>query len=347
VLEVSDVSHAYEPGAWAVREVSLRLEAGRIGCLLGPSGCGKTTLLRCIAGFETVAAGGVRLHGEVLAEPGRHMPPEKRRIGMVFQDYALLPHLSVTGNIEFGLHALPRAERRRRVEEMLELVGLAEHAGAYPQELSGGQQQRVALARSLAPRPRLLLMDEPFAHLDPALRERLLVEVKQILRQLGTTVLMVSHDPLEAFALADRLGVMREGRLEQWDDSYVLYHQPVNRFVAGFVGRGAWLKGIVRGDGGIDTELGVARGHSAESLRPGAQVDLLLRPDDVLHDDACATTARVVERSFKGSEFLYALALDSGARVLASVPSHHNHAPGERIGIRLATEHLVAFAAQV
>jgi len=343
MLELESVSHSYEAGKPVLDHISLVLPDGQIGCLLGPSGCGKTTLLRCVAGFEIPLAGRIRLHERELVSPETFVPPEQRRIGMVFQDYALLPHLDVTGNITFGLRHLPPAERRRRVGEMLEVVGLGQHARAYPHELSGGQQQRVALARSLAPQPRLLLMDEPFAHLDPALRERLFVDVKAILRQLGSTVLLVSHDPQEAFALSDQVGVMRDGRLQQWDDPYTIYHEPINRFVGEFVGPGAWLPGTARKDATIETELGMARGSAQRPLADGQRVELLLRPEDLIHDDDSPLKARVIERAFRGADFLYTLALDSGARVYATVASHHDHEAGERIGIRLGLRHLVGF----
>ncbi|MCC5794250.1 MAG: ABC transporter ATP-binding protein [Chromatiales bacterium] len=343
MLELDEISHAYDSASPVLDNVGLRLGDGEIGCLLGPSGCGKTTLLRCVAGFEIPLRGTIRLRGSWLVSPELFIPAEKRRIGMVFQDYALLPHLSVAGNVMFGLRDLARSERERRAGEMLEVVGLSGFATAYPHELSGGQQQRVALARALAPRPRLLLMDEPFAHLDPALRERLFVDVKAILHQQGSTVLIVSHDPREAFALADRLGVMRAGSLLQWDEPYTVYHEPTSRFVAEFVGPGAWLPGRVAGDGRIETELGMARGSPQHPLAQGRPVELLLRPEDVVSDESSPLRARLVERVFRGGDFLCTLALDSGRQVYATLSSQDDHDAGDRIGIRLGPRHLVAF----
>ena len=229
-------------GRAAVEGVTLGLTAGQVGVLIGPSGCGKTSLLRAVAGLERCAAGRVLIAGDVLsdAENGVHLAPEQRRIGMVFQDYALFPHLSVADNIEFGIQGLPRAGRQARVQQMLDLVGLAYAAKRAPHQLSGGQQQRVALARALAPKPRLLLLDEPFSSLDVDLRERLAQEVRSILKESGTTALLVTHDQLEAFAVGDVIGVMNHGHLEQWDDAYTLYHRPVSRFVAGFIGHGVF-----------------------------------------------------------------------------------------------------------
>ncbi|MGS0893377.1 ABC transporter ATP-binding protein [Burkholderia stagnalis] len=215
--------------------LSLALPRGEIGCLLGASGCGKTTVLRAIAGFEPVRMGRIVLDGTPVAAPALDVPPERRRVGMMFQDYALFPHLSTADNVAFGLRRLPRAERRTRVAEMLDLVGLAESGDAYPHELSGGQQQRVALARALAPSPELLLLDEPFSNLDVNTRERLAFELRDILKRTGHTALLVTHNQAEAFAIADRIGVMRHGRLAQWDTPYRLHHHPASSFVADFV----------------------------------------------------------------------------------------------------------------
>ncbi|MFN3861052.1 MAG: ABC transporter ATP-binding protein [Roseateles sp.] len=322
-----------------VQQLSLTLARGRIGCLLGPSGCGKTTVLRAIAGFEPVTAGEIRLDGERVSQPGWELPPEQRRIGMVFQDHALFPHLTVAQNVGFGLRGM--ADAAGRVQQMLDTVGLGHAAARYPHELSGGQQQRVALARALAPQPRLLLLDEPFANLDVELRERLGAELRGLLAPSHTTALLVTHDQHEAFAIADEIGVMSEGRIQQWDSPYQLYHRPANRFVADFVGQGVFLPGEVRGGADLTLELGQVR-CSGQHLPDGA-VDVLLRPDDVVHDDASPRLAEVVAKAFRGAEFLYTLRLPSGATVLSLVPSHHNHAIGERIGIRLELDHVVAF----
>jgi iron(III) transport system ATP-binding protein len=266
---------------------------------------------------------------------------------MVFQDYALFPHLSVARNVGFGLSKLPAGEVTRRIDAMLELVGLREAAHVYPHELSGGQQQRVALARALAPNPELLLLDEPFSSLDVDLRERLSLEVRSILKAAGTTAILVTHDQHEAFALADEIGIMQSGTIEQWDTPYRLYHQPRTRFVADFVGQGVFLRGVAIGRGRVVTELGELATDSPLGMAEGAAVDLLLRPDDIVHDDASRWQAEVAAKAFRGADFLYTLKLGSGTRVLSLVPSHHDHAIGERIGIRLAIDHVVAFPAEV
>lgn len=333
----------------AVNGVSLALKAGEIGVLIGPSGCGKTTLLRAVAGLEPVAGGQIQLAGEWVSQAGQVVAPERRRIGMVFQDYALFPHLDVARNVAFGIDALPKPERSARVAEVLALVGLGGSEKRFPHELSGGQQQRVALARALAPKPRLLLLDEPFSNLDVELRERLAHEVRGILKQAGTTALFVTHDQLEAFAIGDAIGVMHEGRLHQWDGAYNLYHRPATRFVADFIGHGVFTPASLRPVGEqlvVHTPLGVFTDPDRHRLPgdfAGGDYDLLLRADDIVHDDNAPVRAEIVRKAFRGSEFLYTLRLQTGETVMAHVPSHHDHKIGEWIGIRAEIDHIVTF----
>ena len=346
VLRVHDLHLAYGEHA-VVHGLDFTLAPGAIACLLGPSGCGKTTVLRAIAGFERPRAGQIHCRGRLIASPDQMLPPEARGIGMVFQDYALFPHLDVAANIAFGLTALPRAQRRARVSEMLALVGMAGAEGRYPHELSGGQQQRIALARALAPRPELILLDEPFSNLDTEMRERLSLEVRDILKAAGTAAILVTHDQHEAFAMADEIGVMNEGRLAQWDAPWQLYHRPATRFVADFVGQGAIVRGVVRDPETVEIELGRLRSNVPVECCHGSsecEVDVLLRPDDIVHDDASPLQAVVARKAFKGAEILYTLRLPSGTEVLSLVPSHHNHGIGQPIGIRLDVDHVVTFA---
>lgn len=340
LLELNHVSHRYGDYS-VVRDISLSLTRGTIGCLLGPSGCGKTTLLRGIAGFEPVSAGEIRINGTAVSTPGFTLPPEQRRIGMVFQDYALFPHLSCARNIGFGLQRLKAAERDKRVDELLDMVGLRDAASRYPAELSGGQQQRVALARALAPNPELLLLDEPFSNLDVELRERLCVEVREILKRNNATAIIVTHDQNEAFAIADEIGIIADAALQQWSTPYDLYHRPANRFVADFIGQGSLLPGTTGNAGEVTIELGTL--HGQDGHPPGTAVDVLLRPDDLVHDDNSPLTAEVVSKAFRGAEFLYTLRLQSGQELLSVVPSHHDHAIGSHIGIRLDVDHVVTF----
>lgn len=349
-LEVAQLQVSY-PGRPqpAVRQVSLGLRAGDIGVLIGPSGCGKTTLLRAVAGLEPVSGGEIRLSRQVVSNAKTQVAPEARRIGMVFQDYALFPHLDIGRNVAFGIHQLPAAERAQRVSEVLALVGLEGTERRFPHELSGGQQQRVALARALAPRPQLLLLDEPFSNLDVDLRERLAHEVRSILKAAQATALFVTHDQLEAFAIGDTIGVMHEGQLHQWDDAYTLYHRPATRFVADFIGHGVFAPATIREVNQqivVHTPLGDLT-DVAECPLPCAFVagecDVLLRADDIVHDDAAPVKAEIIRKAFRGSEFLYTLRLASGQTVMAHVPSHHDHRVGEWIGIRAEVDHVVTF----
>ena len=337
----------------AVDGVSFGLRAGEIGVLIGPSGCGKTTLLRAVAGLEAVAAGSIQLSGHTVSSAAVNIAPESRRIGMVFQDYALFPHLDVRHNVGFGIHHLPKSERRDRVAEVLALVGLSGTEKRYPHELSGGQQQRVALARALAPKPQLLLLDEPFSNLDVDLRERLAHEVRGILKAAGATALFVTHDQLEAFAIGDTIGVMHEGQLHQWADAYSLYHRPATRFVADFIGHGVFAPATIRE---IDHQVTVHTplGELTDVLEcpqpttfANGECDVLLRADDIVHDDAAPVKAEIIRKAFRGSEFLYTLRLASGQTVMAHVPSHHDHKLGEWIGIRAEVDHVVTFAREV
>ena len=342
LLEVDHIRVRYGDQT-VVEDLSFHLEQGRIGCLLGLSGCGKTTVLRAIAGFEPVSEGEIRFAGQVVSRPGWSLVPEQRQVGMVFQDFALFPHLTIADNIAFGIRQQAASRREARVSELLELVGLGAYARGYPHQLSGGQQQRVALARAIAPRPALMLLDEPFSSMDKDLREQLAREVRAILRHEGITAVLVTHDQLEAFLMADEIGVMHAGRLEQWGSAYALYHEPGSRFVANFIGEGVLLRGTVLNDHQVETALGIIDGNFDPAFGHNADVDVLMRPDDIIHDDDSPMLAEVCDKAFRGADFLYTLCLPSGARVLSLVPSHHDHAIGERIGIRLDLDHLVMF----
>lgn len=344
-LELHKVSVALERTP-IIHQVDMRLRQGDIGCLLGPSGCGKTTLLRAIAGFEPVSAGQICIAGEKVSEAGWQLPVEKRHVGMVFQDYALFPHMNVRDNIAFGLRDLNREQRRQRVDELAAMLRISELLEAWPHRLSGGQQQRVAIARAMAPRPRILLLDEPFASLDVELREEIAREIRTVLKNDGITAILVSHNQYEAFAMADEIGVMRAGVIQQWSPAFQLYHEPANAYVADFVGEGVFLPGTIVDALHVQTELGLLSTDGPLAFEPGQRVSVLIRPDDVIHDDHSPATARVVDKAFRGSQFLYTLALESGARVLSLVPSHHAHARDSHIGIKVEMDHLVVFPLQ-
>jgi iron(III) transport system ATP-binding protein len=325
----------------AVDELSLAVAQGEILALLGPSGCGKTTALRIIAGFETPDAGTVTIRGQVMTGPGRSVPPEERGVGIVFQDYALFPHLTVSANVAFGLQGLDRGERQARTGQILHMVGLADCATRYPHELSGGQQQRVALARALAPAPALMLLDEPFSNLDADLRAQMRDE-ERILRTTGTTAIFVTHDQEEAFTLADRVGVLNRGRIQQLGTPQEVYHHPRSQFVAEFVGAADFLPGLVTSEG-IVTELGVFAAEGG--LGVGQRVEVMVRPDDITfvpHRDGAGV---VIRRSFRGSETLYCIRLASGRRVHSSQPSASMIPLGTRVQAEASVLHVVAFPA--
>jgi len=342
-LVVEGLTSGYD-NLQVLNQLDFSLQAGEIGCMLGPSGCGKTTVLRVIAGFENPWQGRILIDGVEVSSREYCLAPEKRNIGMVFQDFALFPHLSVEDNIRFGLKAMASSKQQARVHEMLAMVGMPAYAKAYPHQLSGGQQQRVALARALAPRPGILLLDEPFSNMDVELREQLAREVRNILQQENTTAILVTHDQHEAFAMADQICVINEGRILQQGSGYNLYHQPACRFVADFVGQGVIIPATVIDSNAVETDLGMIRGQMMVDAEIGDMVDVLIRPDDVIHDDESEDTAIVVEKAFRGADFLYSLRMDSGIEVLCLAPSHHNHKINERIGIRLDVDHLVTFA---
>lgn len=333
-------------GSWneVVQGLTMQLRHGRIGCLLGPSGCGKSTVLRAICGFEPIQAGEITLDKQVVSSPNTTLAPEKRRVGVVFQDYALFPHLTNAQNVAFGLRDLSKKNALLKAEEWLERVGLKNVGSRYPHELSGGQQQRVALARAMAPEPELLLLDEPFSNLDVDLRERLAGEIRDILKANGTTALLVTHDQFEAFAIADDIGVMVDGRLVQWDSAYNLYHRPASRFVASFVGYGVFVPGVTRPGPAVEIELGTLPLPQSSYGLPGEEVDVLLRADDIVHDDDSPLQAEVLTKAFRGGDFLYTVKLDSGQELLTMVPSHHDHAIGEKIGIKIVADHVVTFS---
>jgi iron(III) transport system ATP-binding protein len=341
LLALHRISKRFAPdGLMAVDNLSLTVAEGEILALLGPSGCGKTTTLRLIAGFETPDAGTVAVRGVVVAGPGRMVAAENRGIGIVFQDYALFPHLSVADNVAFGLQQLPRAMRRQRVDQILEMVDLAGLARRFPHELSGGQQQRVAVARALAPAPALMLLDEPFSNLDADLRAQMRDEVERVLRSTGTTAIFVTHDQEEAFTLADRVGVLNRGRIEQIAAPEDVYHHPATRFVAEFVGAADFLPGEVTSEG-IATEIGVF--SNVDRLEPGERVQVMIRPDDITFVPQSDGAGILTRRYFRGSETLYCIRLPSGDRVHSSQPSSATFSTGMRVRAQAHILHVVAF----
>jgi len=342
LLDVRDIECCYR-NQTVVSGLSMHVKRGSLACLLGPSGCGKTTALRAIAGFEPISHGEIRIDGNIVSRPGFALAPEKRRLGMVFQDYALFPHMNVSDNVGFALRKASSTDRRKIVARMLQMVGLEAFKKRFPHELSGGQQQRVALARALAAQPEAILLDEPFSNLDVDTRERLSLEVREILKQEGITGILVTHHQDEAFALGDHIGVMDQGRILQWDTPFNLYHEPQNRFVANFIGQGTFLKGIMVDTNTVDTELGRLTGDRAYNWPKGTEVEILIRPDDIVPDTNGPLTGLITQKAFKGAEVMYTLELPSGNQVLSLFPSHHDYTIGTRVGIRADMHHVVAF----
>jgi len=342
ILQLQKINKDFGSGK-VVDSVSLTLRKGQIGCLLGPSGSGKTTLLRLVAGFETADSGKMILHGQTVSGNGNFVPPEKRRIGMVFQDYALFPHLTVKGNVGFGLRRQSREVKRETIRSLLEKVGLKQFGDNYPHEMSGGQQQRVALARALAMEPEIILLDEPFSNLDVTLRENLSREVRRIIKEQGLTALMVTHNQQEAFAMADEIGVVMNGQMLQWGTAHELYHQPSSMDVASFIGEGVMVDGNVVEGFGVQTSLGMIHKPPKADHGDGILVDVLIRPEDIIHDDNSDCVATIVQKEYRGPNILFTLRTVRGENILSLVPSHHNHNIGEKLGIRVEMEDLVYF----
>ncbi len=322
----------------AVHGIDLAVGHGEILALLGPSGCGKTTTMRLIAGFLRPDAGEVLIGGNVVAARHIFVPPEQRQVGMVFQNYALFPHLDVAGNILYGLRQQDK-ERKARMQEVLQLVGLAKLERRWPHELSGGQQQRVALARALAPRPSVLLLDEPFSGLDAGLRDQVRRDVLQILRTCRTTTILVTHSQEEALLMGDRVAVMNEGKIEQIDRPEALYLRPASRFVAEFVGAAFFLPGVAQADG-VATEIGFWPQPMAQSQ--GTAVSVALRVDDVTLAPDSEGDARIVQTIYRGDSYLYEVALPSGTSIRATSPHTEHYAPATPVRVRLSPGHSLA-----
>ncbi|MGH7216118.1 MAG: ABC transporter ATP-binding protein [Nitrospiraceae bacterium] len=340
ILELRSVSCAYDPRRPAIRDISFSAREGEILCLLGPSGCGKTTILRAIAGFEPVRSGEIFLSGRRVSSSSEMIPTEERRVGMVFQEYALFPHLRVADNIAFGLHHLSRAERTHQVQEMLRLTGLEGLERRYPHELSGGQQQRVALSRALVRNPVVLLLDEPFSNLDPDMASRMRQELHALLRRMKTMTILVTHDHDEAFAMADRIAVLNHGVLEQIDSPELIYHVPSTPFVADFVGQADFIPGTVS-NGLVHTELGEFP-NTIEG-KDGTAVVVMIRPDDIHLVPTEGAPSRILSRQFHGSENLYTVSLPSGQLVHSSQGSTSVYQTGTTVELRVMATHTVLF----
>ncbi|MDT0594683.1 ABC transporter ATP-binding protein [Glaciecola petra] len=375
LIELSDVDLAYD-NKCVLEGVSFSLESGEVACILGPSGSGKTSLLRALAGFLQLKKGEIAINGQCVASLHTMVPPQDRSLGLVFQDFALFPHMTVQQNVEFGLFKLTVNEQKQKAQYYMDIMGIAELAAKYPAELSGGQQQRVAIARAIAPEPDVLLMDEAFSSLDPTLREQVTHDVRDIIKRLGLTAILVTHDQSEAFAFADKIAIVAEGRLQQFSNAYSLYHEPQTYFVANFVGEGVFIQGEYnKSEACVETALGKlftkvvktqqtmqkrietsmissqngrmdseAKKSTFDDFTDKQIVNVLLRPDDIIHDDESPHKAIIVERFFRGAFIKYKLQLPSSLETIwCFAPSHHNHHIGETFGISVQLDHLICF----
>ena len=324
----------------AISDISFSVSEGDLVAILGPSGCGKTTVLRVIAGFERPTHGQVVIAGKTVAGAKTWVEAEHRGAGMVFQDYALFPHLTVIQNVAFGLRGSARDSRQEKIREVLALVGLEGFESHYPSALSGGQQQRVALARALAPRPAVLLLDEPFSSLDPDMTERMREELLEILERTGSTSILVTHDHEDALDMADNVAVLNAGHLEQFDAPDEIYHTPTTAFVADFVGQADFVPGQVT-DGKVVTEVGTF--ENAGKFTDRTRVVVMIRPDDVRIRPCETAPAQVLRRHFRGSENLYRILLPSGQLLFSSEPSTVIYPVGTNVEVHIDAIHTVVF----
>lgn len=344
LLSVESLACAYGTQS-IVEDVNFAIEEGDIACLLGPSGCGKTTILRALAGFNDVSGGQIIMNGRTISALNRTLSPEKRNMGMVFQDYALFPHLTVADNIGFGLRNLSSGQRREAVKSVLKLVRLPDLSQRYPHELSGGQQQRVALARALAPKPSLLLMDEPFSNLDTEMRKSLSVEVRDIIKEQGLSAIMVTHDQDEAFVISDAVGVLSQGRLQQWGSAESLYYRPENLTVARFVGEGELFEARCVSVDAFETELGVLSVANNQSCPLAQSIQLFVRPSEIKPIISVDTSveATVMSREFMGDTVRFRLALPSGRVITSTCHERLDFKPGDHVGVSVTTQNPILF----
>jgi len=343
-LIISNLSLMFEEKNKVLSNINFHIDDSEIGCILGPSGCGKTSLLRAIAGFESISSGSILKDGVCITNSVENTPVANRNMGMVFQDYALFPNMDVKTNIAFGLKNSTELEKDNRVNYLLDLVNLVDCKNKYPHELSGGEQQRIALVRALAPSPDIILMDEPFSNIDQDIKEELVSDVRLLLKELAITSIIVTHDQNEAFNLADKVAIMNNGTIQQVGIPYDIYHKPVNKFVANFIGLGTFLPLKKNNKGDFEIPLGPLDNNRIKNeLTKFDNLEMLIRPDDIIHNDLSIKKAKILEKQFRGAEFLYKLLYNNEHQILCYAPSHHNHEIGELIGIELDIQHYVIF----
>ncbi len=339
-VSMKNITKSYDQYIDAVSGLTLEIRRGEFFSLLGPSGCGKTTILRILAGLEVPDKGSVKI-GDISVAGEAWIPPEKRGVGIVFQDYALFPHMTIFENIAFGLKGCSKKEQKERVMEQLEMVGIIRIANCYPHELSGGQQQRVALARAIVLFPKVMLLDEPFSSLDADLRLELRQETRKILKEKNITTILVTHDQEEAFSLSDRVGVLDKGKLEQVGTPDEIYHKPETRFVANFVGRADFVRGFIQ-DNVVSSDIGIFKCND-HNLYNKEEVDLMIRPDDVDFTVNANGDAVITESQFLGASVIYTLRMPGGKIIHSMKPSTQIKAVGTKVRIDVDPVHIIIF----
>ena len=340
-LQIENVSLSIE-GDSILENLNLNVDEHEILSIIGPSASGKSSLLRMIAGFENINSGKIKLNNSIVDDMVTKVEPQKRNIGIIFQDLALFPHLNCKDNILFGISKNCIDQKLNRLDRLASLLGISQILESFPHEISGGQQQRVAIARALAPKPEILLLDEPFSALDEELKETLILDVKKLLKEEKITTIVITHNIKEAFQLSDKIAFLDNKKIMQCDTAYNLYHKPLTKEIAQFCGIGSFINGSVVDMNHVSTNLGNLFGNTSK-FAPGSKVIVMIRPDDIIHDDDSTQSAKVIEKIFHGSDFLYKLELTKDETVFCYASSHHNHAINEVIGIKPEIDHLIIF----
>ena len=323
-------------------DVNLKIDTGEIVSLMGSSASGKTSLIRSIAGFHNISSGVIQIDGQIVDDSIRRLDVAMRNVGVIFQDLALFPHLTVRENICFGLNNVDSAQQQNRAKKLEDLLDIENITNRYPNQISGGQQQRVAIARAIAPKPNLLLLDEPFSALDYELKDNLMNDIMKLIKSENITAILITHSAEEAFKMSDKIAFISNNTITQFANPYDIYHRPVSKEIANFFGISSYIKAKITDSSHINCILGDFVGM-VDQFNKDDKVDLLIRPDDIIHDDDSLFSAKVTEKTFRGSDFLYELELKDGQKIFCYAPSHHNHQVNEVIGIKLDLDHLVIF----